>query len=240
MGSFTTGAATQLMKALFNTAIPTSAADGRLVSLAAIAGTHQYAIYSYNTTTGTGIYSASSVTSFVRHRIDLIQGTAVGLTDACFATNNTFQVASTGGTGFANYTNYQGMSQRTDSGTDNNHSWQNWTLGTGAASSGNTPWKAENAQQIGFPTAGSGSSPNTIVGFCLSAAGSQTLGTAALGTGLGTGTGASAAFSTTQLLSAAPTTTQVIFAFGDLSSPRTVNGNDTPVFTQNAIVITLD
>ena len=237
MGSFTTGASTQLMKALFNTAIPTSAADGRLVSAATIAGTHQYAIYSASTTAGAGIYSASSANTFVRHRIDLIQGATVGITDANFATNNGY-TATTGNTGFANYTNYQGMSQRTDSGTDNNHSWQNWTLETSTTTAGSTPWQAKNAQQIGFPTCGA--TGNSIIGFCISAGGCQTLGTAALATGLGTGTGASAAVSTTQLLSAAPTTTQVIFAYGDLSGLRTVANTDTPVFTANAIVITLE
>ena len=242
MGSFTTNTSTNIMKAFFNeTAQATggAAAAGKLVSAATIATTQNYVIYHHSTSNVLGIYSASSAsTNIVRHRVDLISGGSaiLALNDANFPTNgNTFAASGTN-VGFANYGGYQGMSQRTDGLNTNSHSWTNWTVGTGTGSGGNTPWNASNAQQIGFPMATSAQSNGTnIVGFCLSAGGSSiTLGTAAAVDGL-----SGLPVSTTVLLPSTPTA-QVIFAYGDLSSARPVGTNDTPVFTQNAIVISLE
>jgi hypothetical protein len=242
MGSFTTGAATQLMKALFNTLTTASAtvtADGRLLSGTTIGNTSNIVIYNQASAGTAGIFACISTghaqsTATVRHRIDLIAGanaTIVPLTDLNFPTNgNTFSPNSTTNVGFATYGNYQGMSQRTDGLVDNNHSWTSWTLGAGTG----TVWQAKNAQQIGFPTCVSTAQTGAIVGFCISAGGSTSLGVTAPATGL-----SSAATSTTQLLSGTPTA-QVIFAYGDLSGARAVAVTDTPVFTADAIVITLE
>lgn len=246
MGSFTTGASVQLMKAIFNTVPTTGAtatADGRLLSAATIANTSNIVIYNQASTGTAGIYACVSTghattTACVRHRIDLIAGAnsaIVPLTDANFpTTGNTFSPNSTTNVGFATYGNYQGMSQRTDGLTDNNHSWTSWTLETSATTAGNTPWQAKNAQQIGFVTCATTAQTGAIVGFCVSAGGSSTLNTPATGDGRSGG-----ATSTTQLLSGSPAN-QVIFAYGDLSTARPVAVSDTPVFTQNAIIISLD
>ena len=242
MGSFTTGASTQLMKAIFNTLATTSGtatADGRLLSAATIANTSNIAIYNQTSSGTAGIYACISTghaasTATVRHRIDLIAGAnsaIVPLTDLNFPNNgNTFSPNSTTNVGFATYGNYQGMSQRMDGLTDNNHSWTSWTLGDG----GSGKYQASNTQQIGFPTCATTAQTGAIVGFCVSAGGSSTLNTTAAVTGLSGG-----ATSTTQLLSGSPTA-QVIFAYGDLSTARAVAVSDTPVFTAGAIIISLD
>lgn len=242
MGSFTTGASTQLMKALFNTLATTGAtatADGRLLSAASITNTSNIAIYNQTSAGTAGIYACVSTghaasTATVRHRIDLIQGAnaaIVPLTDANFpGTGNTFSANSTTNVGFANYGSYQGMSQRTDGLTDNNHSWTSWTLGDG----GSGKYQASNAQQIGFPTCAVTAQTGAIVGFCVSAGGSSTLNTPAAVTGL-----SGLPTSNTQLLSGSPAA-QVIFAYGDLSTFRGVAVSDTPVFTTGAIIISLD
>ena len=239
-GSFTPGAAQQIMTALFNSAQPTATGGtGKLSSITGIptTGASTFRIYnsSVNTTNEMGIYSSGVET--VRHRIDLIQNssTTTGLTETNFSVNNAFTANGSGGTGFANYLNYTGMSQVSSGvGTAPNHSWTSWNLQAETGSTGK--YQVSNAQQIGFPTCGaSPGATNTITGFCLSAA-----GTAALGTAANTTTGVAAApVSTTQLLTTAPAA-QVIFAYGDLSTGRFVNNNDTPVFTLGAIIITLD
>lgn len=229
------------MKAFFNDVAPTAtSAAGKLVSAATIAGSNNYVIYQHSATNALGIYSASAGNSIVRHRVDLISGgsTIQALTDANFPTTGNSFAPTGANVGFANYGSYQGMSQRTDSGTNNSHSWSTWTLGIGTASNSNTPWSASNAQQIGFPMATSAQvNGSHIVGFCLSAGGSSLTGQ--LGTAAGAD-GFSGAPQSAILLLPGTVTAQVIFAYGDLSAARPVGQNDTPVFTQNAIVITLE
>lgn len=235
MGSFTPGAAAQIMKALFNSVQPTTGAGtDKNTPATSIPTTGASAFRIYNAATATtlemGIFSAG--TDSVRHRIDLIQNSAgltTGLTEANFASNNTLTVAGVA-TGFASYTGYTGMSQVSSGTPSGNHLWQSWTLAPEAGTTGK--YQVSNTQQIGFPM--STAVPNNIVGFCLSAAG------IANGTAANTTSGAAAQpASTTTILTTTPAA-QVIFAYGDLSTGRLVSANDTPVFTAGAIIITLD
>ena len=236
MGSFTPGASAQIMKALFNSVQPTTGTGtDKNTPATTIPTTGASAFRIYNAATATtnemGIFSAG--TDSVRHRIDLIKSGALttGLTEANFASNNTLTATGVA-TGFADYAGYTGMSQVSSGNPTGNHLWTSWTLGAEAGSTGK--YQVSNTQQIGFPTCSASGATNNIIGFCLSAAG------IANGTASNTTTGVAAApASTTTILTTTPAA-QVIFAYGDLSTGRFVNNNDTPVFTLGAIIITLD
>jgi hypothetical protein len=114
-----------------------------------------------------------------------------------------------------------------------NHAWFGWTIASAAETTGVVgSWKVSTNGQVGFPQ-NTGTAQN-IHGFVISAAQTSANATVSATTGL-----AGATSSTSAILASAPTC-PVVIAYGDLSSVRTVNNSDTPVFTSGAIVITLD
>lgn len=231
MGSFTSLGARQVITALFPAGVTT-------VISGAITNINALRIYTTDTTSNSvGVFAHTGSTSGVRHRMDLLQaggsgGTQIsqGLVDARFGPNalNGSHAQTLAAINFANYTNYQGMSMVASAQA--NHGWLGWNL-VGAQTDGE--FKVTNNGPIAFPSCGA--TPNTVCGFVLSAAGTST-GTAANAVEGTSGTTSSA----TQLLASySGANGTVMFAYGDLSSFRTISNGDTPVFTTQAISITL-
>ena len=232
MGSFTSLGARQVITALFPAGVTT-------VISGAITNINALRIYTTDASSNTvGVFAHTGSTSGVRHRMDLLQaggtgGAAInsntGLVDARFGANalNGNHAQTGAAINFANYTNYEGMSMVAT--TQGNHGWLGWTL-VGPQTDGE--FKVTNNGPIAFPSCGT--NPNTVCGFVLSAAGTSA-GAAADSDGT-SGTTSSA----TQLLgSYSGSNGTVMFAYGDLSSFRTISKGDTPVFTAQAISITL-
>ena len=130
------------------------------------------------------------------------------------------------------YSAYTGMALT--SATTGNHQWIGWTVQSAVETGGS--WRVDSNGQIGFPT--NTNLPGvvqTAFGFVLSAIGFANSNLAAT-----IGTGACDIPTSATVLKLSPPTNPVIFAYGDLSSGRTINQGDTPVFTTGAIKITLD
>ena len=248
MGSFTSLVSKQLLHALFPVSTAGSGVSNLTANNAADTTGTLFRIYNRTSTTY-GIHAGDKVT--VDTRIDLILGSAAAqavsgngvLTDAYIGANG-LVAAPAGGTATAGnisfptngvYNAYTGMALT--SSQSGNHQWIGWTIQPSAeASSPVGSWRVDSNGQIGFPT--NGNTPGTVVtafGFVLSAIGMAASNAAAtLGTGV-----CDIPTSATPLKATAPTQ-PVIFAYGDLSSGRTINNGDTPVFTSGAIKITLD
>ena len=237
MGSFTAGTATVVMKAIFptlnNTLVPLA------TSTTAVSG---FKIYNSTSNTAGQIGILSQVTNVV-HRIDLITGSLVAasgavptaMTDVNFATtpaagtiSGTLTIQGTlaychptagVGTPAKNYTGYTGKLMGT--GAPAAHQWTGWTITDGT---GSTQPKAVNTGQIAFPTLGSSSVAQTVYGFAISAC----------------TTTESAPASNSTLIAATTSGMPVVIAYGDLSTARGIAETDTPVFTDQAIQITLE
>ena len=231
MGSFTSLGARQVITALFPLGVTT-------VNSGTITNINALRIYTTDTTINSvGVFAHAGSGSGVRHRMDLLQaggnggtGISQGLVDARFGANalNGSHAQTNTAINFANYTNYQGMSMVASA--QSNHGWLGWNL-IGEQPDGE--FKVTNNGPIAFPSCGA--TPNTVCGFVLSAAGTST-GTAANAVEGTSGTTSSA----TQLLASySGANGTVMFAYGDLSSFRTISNGDTPVFTAQAISITL-
>lgn len=230
MGSFTSLGARQVVTALFPTATTT-------VISASIENINALRIYTTSVAAGSvGVFAHTGSTSGVRHRIDLLQGGGTGgtsitsgLVDARFGANalNGNHAQGLSAVNFANYTNYEGMSMVASA--SGNHAWLGWTL-DGAQAGGE--FKVSNNGAIAFPSCGA--TANTVCGFVLSAA-----GTAAGAAADADGTSGAPSSATQLLTTYSGTNGTVMFAYGDLSSFRTISNGDTPVFTTGAISITL-
>lgn len=239
MGSFTSATARILMDAVFPTSTTshTALAGGSSTATA-------YKIYNNSDTAGqVGLRLVSAGTA-VLHSCDLVVGTVTtsnvgpgtGLTDGNFvsgASNASIKVGTIGlsttpaggGTNTVTYptqTQYNGyVCKVMVASASGNHTWTGWTL-TETSGKG----QAVSNGQIGFPQLATGSNGCTVWGFVISAR------------------AADAAPATANTLiaaaSAANTTAPLIIAYGDLSASRALGLNDTPVFANNAITITLD
>lgn len=244
MGSFTSLVSKQLLHALFPVSTAGSGLSNLTPSNAADTTGGGFRIYNQTSTTF-GIYAAAKAT--VDTRIDLIMGTAGAqavtgagvLTDAYIGANGLVNPA--GGTAVAgtisfpiaaNYSAYTGMALT--SNQSGNHQWIGWTVQSAVETGGS--WRVDSNGQIGFPT--NTNVPGvvqTAFGFVLSA-----IGFAASNLAATLNSGACDIPTSATVLKATPPTQPVIFAYGDLSSGRTINNGDTPVFTTGAIKITLD
>lgn len=235
MGSFTAGTATVVMKAIFPTANTTLVPIS--VSTTAPAG---FKIYNSTSGTANQIGILSQVTNVV-HRIDLITGSTVAtgssttptpMTDVNFATTpaagtitgtlavqGTLAYCHATGVSGLNYISYTGKLMGT--ATPTAHTWAGWTITDGT---GTTQPKAVNNGQIAFPTLGTGSVAHTVYGFAISAC----------------TTTESAPTSYSALIAATTSGMPVVIAYGDLSTARGIAVTDTPVFTAEAIQITLE
>lgn len=231
MGSFTSGVAQQIMNALF------PATTSTLVPFTATT-TNVNAFRIYNNTDSASQVGIRAVGSNVIHTCHLIIGfnaagavsTPIG--DGCFTANpNRGSIALSGtpscgspswpGAGYVNYTGKAMVA--TGAG---NHTWLGWNLSEDTT---NNKGRAVSNGQIAFPTLGAGSSTQNVWGFCITAQGTD----AAVNTPGGVGA--------TGFLIAAPTTpAPLIVAYGDLSTARAVSADDTPVFANQAITITLE
>ena len=230
MGSFTSLGARQVITALFPAGVTT-------VISGAITNINALRIYTTDTTSNSvGVFAHAGSGSGVRHRMDLLQaggngGTQIspGLVDARFGANalNGNHAQTGSAINFANYTNYQGMSMVASA--QSNHGWLGWNL-IGEQPDGE--FKVTNNGPIAFPSCGA--TPNTVCGFVLSAAGTSAGGAAATD-----GTSGTTSSATQLLASYSGANGTVMFAYGDLSSFRTISNGDTPVFTTQAISITL-
>lgn len=232
MGSFTSLAATQIMRALFPTA--TTSHTPLTATNTTPAG-----FRIYNNVSGTasqlGILSAGAN---VIHSCNLVLGatsassnppTSGGpMTDANFASPAVVAGGGiTGSTSVAGslsyptvaggYVDYTGMVMVASGGTT--HTWQGWSLSE-AANKG----QAQSNLQIGFPALGAGSTPQNVYGFVISAHSTTN----------------AAPTSSTQLIAATTSGMPVVIAFGDLSNGRQLTAGDTPVFATGAITITLE
>ena len=230
MGSFTSLGARQVITALFPAGVTT-------VISGAITNINALRIYTTDTTSNSvGVFAHTGSTSGVRHRMDLLKaggsggtGISQGLVDARFGANalNGSHAQTGDAINFANYTNYAGMSMVASAQA--NHGWLGWNL-IGAQTDGE--FKVTNNGPIAFPSCGA--TPNTVCGFVLSAAGTSAGGAAATD-----GTSGTTSSATQLLASYSGANGTVMFAYGDLSSFRTISNGDTPVFTTQAISITL-
>ena len=252
MGSFTLASARALLLAMFpnNQSAATPSNTNQITSsTGATAAAQRSSITVYSNSTAVansyGLYGSGTTAGEVRHGIHLIAaGTNAGITASALTDSNFTGVAlqgNLGATGVAitlppiatnNYTTYASQAMpRFTGGTA--YSWKGWALTASVA-------EVTNEGQISFPQNLSGNTIfPAIVGFLIhtdvtttsdaSGGGSVTAGWIN-GGNLGT-TG-----STTTGTSGQPT----IIAYGDLSTYRSIQASDTPVFTSGAIKITLD
>jgi len=189
----------------------------------------------YNTTSADTVGIYSRVTSNVIHQMTLIAGSTsatgnpapgVGLNDTHVLANTLAAGTPTPSAGtleFCTNVKYLALSGTNggnvamNSGAGN---WNGWTLST-VSNKG----QAVNNGPITFPTF-NGSTAIHIWGWCVTAnaasAGNPSVPTSA-----------------TQMVTGSPGI-PTILAYGDLSFARTVSQGDTPSFTSQAVVITLD
>jgi hypothetical protein len=222
MGSLTQASSQQIFSALF----PTGATSHTAASL----GTTASGFRIYNTTNTAGQVGIFAGNAAVIHQMTLILGTGdassnpvpgIPLVDGNVLGNSlsSTPTPSAGTITFANQASYPNSGLIGGSvAMGNPNTWLGWTLDADG-----TKARARNNGSITFPTLTSG--PKDLWGWCISS-----IATAA-------NTGANPA-STTQLLATA--NTPVIIAYGDLSFARRISSGDTPSFTNNAVVITLD
>jgi hypothetical protein len=223
MGSLTTSASSQVLRALFPQTT-TSNSSGAL-------STNQAAFRIYTTATGAGQSGVFSASANVIHQMTLILGTnpavgnpapAIPLTDANVLANTLVTTGgiSAGTINFANNALYSPTSGSVGASVAMNtgSGWTGWTLDLDGSKA-----RARNNGSITFPQLATGSV--NVWGWCISA-----LATAA-NTPVNPQT-------STQLHPVADTLS--IIAYGDLSFARQVSAGDTPSFTGSALVITLD
>jgi hypothetical protein len=243
MGSFTAGAATMIMRALFpssttsNFPIQVSLTGATTATTAA-----SFRIYNNHTAAGSqwGIFCGSATN--VLHTCHLVVGTTNasgnpsiggnGLTDANFTTNPAIGgiggTTTAGGTmsypwdATASYVDYRGKTMVTSGGTT--HTWTGWAL-TETSNKG----QAVSASQIGFPALGTSSTAQNVFGFVITSQG------ATAGTDV-----ASPPVSGASLVATNAGGAPMILAYGDLSNGRQLTTGDTPVFATGAITITLE
>ncbi len=233
MGSFTSGAATMIMRALF----PTSTTAFTAISATNI-NAAGFRIYNNVTATAAqfGIYNATGASNVI-HSCNLVVGTnsastnpstASGpMTDANFTSPANAALGGITGTTsvagtlsypvVANYIGYTGMVMVASGGTT--HTWQGWSLSETA-----NKGQAVSNLQIGFPALAAGSNPVDVYGFVISAHSTSNI----------------APHSASQLISANTSNMPVVIAYGDLSTGRRLTAGDTPVFADQAITITLE
>jgi hypothetical protein len=251
MGSYTLPTSRALLRAMFpnnqgaSANIITATAQTLTVQQRAAITVYGGAVATGNTPTG--LYGGGSTQ--VRHAIHLIQaGTVSTPTGATALTDNNFTAVGvqnnlpgtataisvpTNGTA-ATYGTYasQAMGLHALVSPDVAYTWKGWVLDATAAS-------VKNEGQISFPqnNAGTGvTAPAAIVGFLIHTDVTTTAsasGGGSITSGGGWRDGNSSSISTTL---AGP----VIIAYGDLSTFRLIQASDTPVFTDSAIVISLD
>ena len=250
MGSFTTAVSRKLLSALFpnNGATPTSLTTSSLLTNAS-----NLRIYNIATDAAgnVGVFCSDSTSSAaMRHGIHLIKGvgatagTASGsLTDANFTVSG-FTGTVTGGITalqipnsvvVGEYSGYAMQVMSAPAAANGAYTWKGWTLD----SSANKVW---NEGQITFPQS-TGSTNPVIIGFLIT-------GDVGATPTLSTANNGSATFGwVSSAWSAANVSGTAVIAYGDLSSYRAIQLNDTPIFTggsapggttAGAIQITLD
>lgn len=244
MGSFTTGTSRKLLPAIFP-------GDAAILNGAAL-GTALTSIRVYNTTTpvaagNVGIFTSdSNAATRLRHGIHLIAssaasagGTTGTLADSNFSASgfvngsgvlNGLRLPPTAGT--SQYLGYAMHVCAAVAATTGVSSWRGWVLDGTAAT-------VRNDGQITFPTntaaSGDVTAPSVIVGFLITA----DVGNTSTNGGNATAGWINGGTAGTTWSSDTVTGTAVI-AYGDLSTYRDIKASDTPVFTGNAIQITLD
>lgn len=246
MGSFTKNTAAKLLGAIFpnngsGAAGWTGSGTSNQLTSAALSTTPA-SLRIYNTTAdnanNVGIYSSAANAS-MQQAIHLIRGVGASastaytildtnITPSGFSGNpNVGGSAATGVTlaipTQADYGGYLPIrmavgGSTTDSGTGGtpggtSNAWKGWTLDT----SGSLP-AVKNDGAITFPTSTAAATVPVIIGFLVTADLAWTTGT----------------------FSAATASGSSVIAYGDLSSSRSIQNTDTPVFTHQSISITLD
>jgi hypothetical protein len=242
MGSFTSGAATMIMRALFpSTTTSLAPIQANLSSVTTATTAASFRIYNSHTAAvgQFGIYCSNAIN--VLHTCHLVVGATNaqnnpsigtnGLTDANFtanpATGGITGSTVAGGTmsypydATASYVDYRGKTMVSSGGTT--HTWTGWAL-TETSNKG----QAVSTNQIGFPVLGTNSTAQNVYGFVITAQG------ASAGTDVASPPSGGATLATNG--GGAP----MILAYGDLSNGRQLTAGDTPVFAHNAITITLD